>query len=48
MSEIEPERNRTAEYLKKIPFLGEWLEPTDKVAVLRFAGIIADTPMTGG
>lgn len=43
MSEIEPERNRTAEYLKKIPFLGEWLEPTDKVAVLRFAGIIADT-----
>ncbi len=36
-------KDRTVEYLKKIPFLGEWLEPTDKVAVLRFAGIIADT-----
>ncbi len=36
-------KDRTVEYMKKIPFLGEWLEPTDKVAVLRFAGIIADT-----
>ena len=39
------EKNRYAEYLKKIPVIGEWIEPTDKVAVLRFAGVIADSTM---
>lgn len=33
------------DYLKRIPFIGEWLEPTDKIAVTRMAGVIADTTM---
>lgn len=38
-------KSRWAEYIKNIPWLGEYLEPTDKVAVLRMAGVIADSSM---
>lgn len=37
------QKSRWAEYLNQIPFLGEYLNPKDKVAVLRMAGVIADT-----
>ena len=37
------EKSRMAKYIEQIPFLGEFLNPTDKVAVLRMAGVIADS-----
>jgi len=43
MSDTSEPKTRLDDYLKHIPFLGEYLNPTDKVAVLRMAGIIADT-----
>ncbi|PZQ45773.1 MAG: S49 family peptidase [Micavibrio aeruginosavorus] len=38
-------KKRLGDYLKKIPGIGDWLDPKDKVAVLRFAGVIADSSM---
>lgn len=32
-----------AKYIDQIPFIGEYLNPTDKVVVLRMAGVIADS-----
>ena len=43
--EEQDQKSRWAQYLNKIPYLGEFLEPTDKVAVLRLAGVIADSSM---
>lgn len=43
MSEETDKKSRWTEYLKNIPWLGDYLEPTDKVAVVRMAGVIADT-----
>lgn len=47
MEETQKSRNaaRWAEYLKKIPFIGEWFDPKEKIAVLRMAGVIADSSM---
>jgi signal peptide peptidase SppA len=30
-------------YLEKLPWIGEWIAPKDKVAVIRMAGVIADS-----
>lgn len=43
--ETAPKARSLNDYLKYIPFVGEWLEPTDKVAVIRMAGVIADSSM---
>jgi serine protease SohB len=40
--ESEDKKSRWAEYLKNIPWLGDYLEPMDKIAVVRMAGVIAD------
>lgn len=40
-----PKTRNWGDYLKYIPFVGEWLEPTDKIAVIRMAGVIADSSM---
>lgn len=42
MSETE-NKSRWAQYLKTIPWVGDYLEPSEKVALVRMAGIIADT-----
>ncbi len=34
---------RWSDYLEYVPFLGEYLNPKDKVAIIRMAGVIADT-----
>lgn len=36
---------RWGDVFKKLPVIGEWLEPSDKVAVIRMAGVIADSSM---
>lgn len=45
MDDFDDKKSRWGDYLKQIPFVGEYLEPTDKVAVLRMAGVIADSSM---
>jgi signal peptide peptidase SppA len=37
------EKSRWQKYIDQIPFLGEWIAPKDKVAVVRMAGVIADS-----
>ncbi len=37
------QKSRWTEYLNQIPFLGEYINPKERVAVLRMAGVIADT-----
>lgn len=39
------EKSRLRRYMEAIPFIGDWLEPKDKIAVLRMAGVIADSSM---
>lgn len=41
--ENTPTKSRMAKYIDQIPFIGEYLNPTDKVVVLRMAGVIADS-----
>ncbi len=41
--ESTPTKSRMAKYIDQIPFIGEYLNPTDKVVVLRMAGVIADS-----
>lgn len=36
---------RWNDIFKQLPVIGEWLEPKDKVAVIRMAGVIADSTM---
>lgn len=45
MQNDTPKTRSWSDYLKYIPFVGEWLEPTDKIAVIRMAGVIADSSM---
>lgn len=37
--------SRMKQYLRAIPFIGDWLDPQDSVAVLRMTGVIADSSM---
>jgi len=39
----ENQTTRWTRILEKIPVLGDWMSPKDKVAVIRMSGIIADT-----
>lgn len=39
------QKREWGKYLKKIPFVSNLLDPKDRVAVLRFAGVIADSSM---
>lgn len=39
------EDSRLRQYIRAIPFLGDWLDPQDSVAVLRMSGVIADSSM---
>lgn len=39
------QKREWGKYLKKIPFVSNLLDPKDRVAVLRFAGVIADASM---
>lgn len=43
--ETAPKTRSLSDYLKYVPFVGEWLEPSDKIAVIRMAGVIADSSM---
>lgn len=45
MEENPDDKSRWSQYLKQIPFVGEWLEPTEKVPFIRMAGVIADSSM---
>jgi signal peptide peptidase SppA len=42
MDDIQ-EKSRLSKYMDQIPWIGEFLNPTDKVAVIRMAGVIADS-----
>ncbi len=37
------EKTRMQKYMEQIPFVGEYLNPTDKVVIIRMAGVIADS-----
>ncbi len=43
--EEQDQKSRWADYINKIPYVGDYLEQKDKVAVLRMAGVIADSSM---
>lgn len=45
MTEAKTNKDRWGDIFKKLPVIGEWLEPSDKVAVIRMAGVIADSSM---
>lgn len=40
---FKDEDSRLHQYIRAIPFIGEWLDPQDSVAVLRMSGVIADS-----
>lgn len=42
---LKEDDSRMKQYIRAIPFLGDWLDPQDSVAVLRMAGVIADGSM---
>ncbi len=43
MDDIHQEKSRLSKYIDQIPWMGEIINPTDKVAVIRMAGVIADS-----
>ncbi|MFA5591800.1 MAG: S49 family peptidase [Micavibrio sp.] len=40
--EIDAGKSRWARYLDEIPFIGDYLNPRGKIAIIRMAGVIAD------